>query len=323
MQFNRILSILAGSIIAPAIIASSVVAESYPSDTVHIVLPWRAGGGTDTIARGFAAALESQIDQAVVVDNLTGGVGDRAHNHIINSEPNGLQLLFNGSSDMNAVTMFRGTDYDYRNFDCVGGLYNTPTWILAHKDRGLNSIADLLAAAVSDPENTTIGVSSLGSPHFVLAKALLGNNGVNARIIALDGGGPLKKAILANQVTAGVIHSPVLLDAVKSGDVIVLGAGGSLENINYGPVRGTETISNYNVDVEIGVIRGLYVPKGTPEDIRAAAEEMAKKAAESEAFKEFGLGFGFAPVWIDGASFCEIMETENAAYKDIKAKYID
>lgn len=51
MQFNRILSILAGSIIAPAIIASSVVAESYPSDTVHIVLPWRAGGGTDTIAR--------------------------------------------------------------------------------------------------------------------------------------------------------------------------------------------------------------------------------------------------------------------------------
>ena len=65
---------------------TAAVAE-YPSDTVRIIVPWRAGGGTDTIARGFAAALEEQIDQAVVVDNLTGGNGNRAHMHMKKAKP--------------------------------------------------------------------------------------------------------------------------------------------------------------------------------------------------------------------------------------------
>jgi len=311
------------AMLAALAFATPVAADTYPSDTIHLVVPWRAGGGTDTIARGFAAALEEQMDQAVVVDNLTGGVGDRAHKHVIDSDPDGLQILFNGSSDMNSVTLFRGTDYDYSDFDCIGGVYDTPTWILSHKDRGITSVAELLAAAKADPQGTTIGVGSIGSTHFVLAKVLLGNNDADARIIAFDGGGPLKKAILANQITVGVIHSPVLLDAVKSGDVVVVGTGGNLENIAYEPVRGAETLKGHNVDVDIGVVRGLYVPKGTPEEIRSAAEALAEKAAKSDSFKAFGMNFGFAPVWMPGAEFCDMMAAENAAYKDIKAKYID
>lgn len=313
------------TMVAALAMASPVYADGhgYPSETIHIVVPWRAGGGTDTIARGFAAALEEQVEVAVVVDNLTGGVGDKAHKHIIGSDPDGYQILLNGSSDMNSVTMFRNTDYDYSNFDCLGGVFSTPTWILSHKDRGITSVAELLAAAKSDPEGTTIGVGSVGSPHFLMAKVLLGNNDANARIIPFDGGGPLKKAILANQVTAGVIHSPVLLDAVKAGDVIVVGAGASLENIAHEPLRGTETLASHNVDVEIGVTRGLYVPKGMDADTRAAAEALVEKAAKSDSFRDFAVGFGFAPVWIPGDDFCAMMATENAAYKDIKAKFID
>ena len=313
------------TMVAGLAFAAPVYADghAYPSDTIHVVVPWRAGGGTDSIARGFAAALEEQVEVAVVVDNLTGGVGDKAHKHVIASDPDGLQILFNGSSDMNSVTMFRGTDYDYSDFACVGGVFDTPTWILSHKDRGITSIADLLEVAKNDPEGTIIGVGAAGSTHAIMGNVLFGNNDVEARIVPFDGGGPLKKAILANQVTAGIIHSPVLLDAVKAGDVNVVGAGASLENITYEPLRGTETLKDHNVDIEIGVVRGMYLPKSTPEDVRAAVEAIAEKAAKSDTFRDFAVNFGFEPVWIPGAEFCDMMAAENAAYKDIKAKYID
>ena len=70
--------------------------------------------------------------------------------------------------------------------------------------------ASAIKAAKEKPGQLTVGVGSLISAHYVMAKAILGRNNVNARVIPFDGGGPLLKAILANQVTIGVIHSPIL-----------------------------------------------------------------------------------------------------------------
>lgn len=74
---------LAGVMAAPM----PVVAGDYPSDTVRIVVPWRAGGGTDTIARGLAAAMENIAGKAVVVDNLTAGGGNAGHIHVKRQSP--------------------------------------------------------------------------------------------------------------------------------------------------------------------------------------------------------------------------------------------
>ena len=301
---------------------TGAVAE-YPSDTVRVIVPWRAGGGTDTIARGFAAALEEQIGQAVVVDNLTGGNGNRAHMHMKKARPDGLQILLNGSSDMNSAIIFQNTPYNYDDFACLGAIYRTPTWILSHKETGITSIDQFFEAARGSPGELTVGVGSLASAHNVLAQALMGVNEIDARVIPFDGGGPLKKAILGNQVSIGVIHSPVLLDAVKSGDVNVIGSGGSLADIVYEPVRGAETIDAHGVGVEIGTVRGLFVPRDTPEELLEAASALMEKAAKSEAFATFGARFGFKPIWWDRKTHCDFMAEENAAYRKIKADYID
>ncbi|MEM1048147.1 MAG: tripartite tricarboxylate transporter substrate binding protein [Pseudomonadota bacterium] len=310
---------LAGVMAAPM----PVVAGDYPSDTVRIVVPWRAGGGTDTIARGLAAAMENIAGKAVVVDNLTAGGGNAGHVHVKKAKPDGLTMLLNGSSDLNSPIIFRNVPYALEDYACVGAIYQTPTWILAHKDQDMTDLGQFLERAKAEPGKLTVGVGSLISAHYVMAAALLGKNDVNARVIPFDGGGPLKKAILGNQVTIGVIHAPVLLDAVKKGDVNVLAAGGSLEGINYEPVRGTKTIDAYNTPVKIGVTRGLFVPKDTPADVIADAAALLEKAAMSDDFKAFGEKFGFAPIWWDGETFCDFLQSENKEYRQIKADFID
>lgn len=296
-------------------------AADYPTDTVRIVVPWRAGGGTDSIARALGAAMEKISGKAVVVDNITAGAGNAAHTNVRDGKTDGHTLLLNGSSDMNAPIVFRNVPYDITEFACVGAVYSTPTWVLAHKDQGLTNLGEFLEKAKAEPGKYTIGVGHLTSTHGIMASAIIGSNDVKARIIPFDGGGPLRKAILANQVTIGVIHAPVLLDAVQEGSVKVLAAGGSLEGIKYAGVRQTKTLDTYNTPVEFGVVRGLFAAKGTPADVLAKAEDLVRKAAMSEDFKAFGAKFGFAPIWWDGKTFCDFLAKEQKDYRDIKEKF--
>jgi len=322
MHYKLLTSLGLAGIVSMAAVLPAQAAD-YPSDTVRVVVPWRAGGGTDTIARALAAAMEKAAGKAVVVDNLTAGGGNAGHVHVKRAKPDGLTMLLNGSSDINTPIIFRKVPYALEDYACLGAVYQTPTWALAHKQQGMTDLAQFIAKAKAEPGKLTIGVGSLISAHYVMAKALLGRNGINARVIPFDGGGPLKKAILGNQVTIGIIHAPVLLDAVKKGDIMVLGAGGSLSNITHEPVRNTKTLDQYNTPVEIGTVRGLFVPKSTTASVIAQAAALVEKAAKSDDFKAFGAKFGFAPIWWDGKKFCDFLQKENAQYRQIKADFID
>ena len=87
--------------------ATTATAADYPSDTVRIVVPWRAGGGTDTIARALGAAMEKISGKAVVIDNLSAGAGNAGHVHVKDAKPDGHTMLLNGSSDLNTPIIFR------------------------------------------------------------------------------------------------------------------------------------------------------------------------------------------------------------------------
>ncbi|MEZ5650089.1 MAG: tripartite tricarboxylate transporter substrate binding protein [Burkholderiaceae bacterium] len=309
---------------AAAATVSAAIAADWPADTVHIVVPWRAGGGTDLIARGIGAALEKQTGgKAVVVDNITSGAGNAAHMAVKDAAPDGLTMLLNGSSDLNTPVIFRDTPYKLEDFACVGGVYSTPTWVLANAEQGFGDLGDFIKKAREKPGVLTVGVGSFISAHYVMAKAIAGRNDLNVRFIPFDGGGPLLKAILANQVTIGVIHSPILLNEIKAGKVDVLATGGDLSGINYPPVRSTKHIKEWNTPTDIGVIRGLFVPKSTPPEILAQAEAALEKAAKSEEFATFADKFGFAPIWMNSREYCAFMQKENAEYRQIKKEFID
>lgn len=314
---------LAFAVAAFGILPGAAAAAEFPEDTLRIIVPWRAGGGTDTIARAFAASMEELVDQAVVVENLTAGTGTAGMMAVKKAEPDGHTMLLTGSSDLNTPIIFRSTPYALDDYACAGAFYNTPTWALAHKDQGLVTLGDFIDRAKAQPGELTIGVGSLASAHYVMAAAIVGNNGIDVRIIPFDGGGPLKKALIGNQVTMGVIHSPVLLNEVKDGLIVPLAAGGDMANINHPPVRDLPHIETYNTPIEVGTIRGIYLPKTTPDETRAEVEALVKRAAENDAFRAFGESFGFAPVWMSGEQYCGHLRSEQAQFRDIKAKFID
>jgi len=283
--------------------AGPLQAADYPSKTIHMVVPWKAGGGTDSIGRGFAEAMKSVIDQAVVVDNISGAGGVTGSIKVAKSKPDGYTLLMNGTTDMTAALTFKDLPLSLDDFAYIGGFFLSPTWVLCHKDRGYKDLADFLAQAKAKPGQLTLGTAGPAGAQMIMASAIKGYTGADFRIIPYSGG--------------------VLLAEVKAGMIKVLGTGMPLDKITYAPVRNTPTLKDIGIPVEIGITRGIYVTKATPESITAKLSEIVEKAAKSETFKKFGDRFGFAPIWVPGPDFEKQIKAELKLFKEIKAKYID
>ena len=308
--------------LAMAAQAPATAAADYPSKAIHIVVPWAAGGGTDAIGRGFAEALRKIVKEAVVVDNIAGAGGITGSVKVVESAPDGHTLLLNGSSDMTTAMALKDLPVSLDDFVYIGGFFETPTWILSHKDAGITSLAQFLDKAKANPGKVTIGTGGPTGAQIFMAAGIKGITNADFRVIPYSGGNDLKKALLGNQVDAGIIHSPVMLAEVKEGLIRVIGTGMPLTRITYEPVRGVKTLKDHNIPISIGITRGLFAPKATSKEIAAKIEALAEQAAKSETFREFGIKFGFEPVWIPGADFERDVRQELATYKDIKKKYI-
>jgi tripartite-type tricarboxylate transporter receptor subunit TctC len=296
--------------------------EIYPTDTIHMVVPWSAGGGTDSVGRALAEAMK-ETGAFIVVDNISGAAGVTGCIKVAQSKPDGYTILMNGDTDIIAALTFADVPLSLDDFKYIGGFYDTPTWILSHKDSGITTFEQFLEEAKKNPGQLTLGSATPAGAQMIMASAIKGNTGLDFRIIPYQSGADLKKALLGNQINAGIIHAPVMLAEVESGLINVIGSGNSLKRISYKAIRGTQTLKDIGINVTMGITRGIFVPKDTPDEIVIALTAIVKEAAESENFAKFGSDFGFDPTWISGAEFEANMREFLDVFQDVKVKYID
>ena len=292
-------------------------------DTIRMVVPWKAGGGTDRVGRGLATALERESGKSVIVDNISGASSATGSIQAMKAEPDGCTILMNGTTEMLAfMTFTEDLDFSIDSMKFVGGFYTTPTWMLSNKERGYDSFQAFVDDARANPGKVTVGVGGAAGAHMVMAAAIKGALDLDFRIVPFSGGADLKKALLANQVNAGVIHSPVLLQEVEAGLIDVLTAGGSLERITYEPLRGTPTLASMGYPIKVSVVRGVFVPKDTPDAVVQELAGWVKAATQDPEFIEFGNSFGFPPEWIPADAFEMEMRDGVAFFKDTYDKFI-
>lgn len=296
-------------------------ADEYPDGTIRIVVPWKAGGGTDSIARGFQAAFEEAAGSSVIIDNVSGARGVTGTLKVVNSDPDGHTLLLNGSTDITAAMTFKDLPFSLDDMTYVGGFYTSPTWVLSHSDRGIDSLGEFLDLAKQNPGEVQLGTA--GSTQLLMSHAIKGITGLDFRIVPFSGGADLKKAMIGNDVHAGIFHAPVMLSEVKDGMIKVIGTGKPLDKLTYEPARDTETLRDNDIPLNFAITRGLYAPKGTPKEILDKLRSITKEAAMSEKFAKWGESFGFAPVWVPGDEFRNQLKEDLKNFKEIKAEYID
>jgi len=317
---RRLPKLLGAFALVAAMVSAGNANAEFPDSTIHLVVPWKAGGGTDTIARGFQKGFEEAAGVTTIIDNVNGAKSVTGTLKVAKSKGDGYTLLFNGSLDMTSNLAMKELPFDVSSFKAVGGVYTTPTWFLTNTKRPYKGFQDFLDAAKANPGALSMGTA--GSTHTLVAHAIKGATGLDFKIVPYAGGGDLKKALIGNDVDVGQFHSPVMINEIKAGIIRPLAATAPMDGINYEPAQKLKTLKDYGIDLELAATRGILVSKDTPDEIVSKLEAIAKKAAMADSFAKFGENFGFAPVWVPAAEYGKQFEREVKLLKEIREKYI-
>lgn len=306
-------------------LSAGAALADYPDETIRLIVPYQPGGGTDTIARAFAEALSKIAGQAVVVENIPGSAGINGMLALAKAGPDGYTIAINGSYDVSGAVAFReNSPIQFDDFACAGGVFNTPAWVLSHADNGYSDLGDFIEAARANPGKLNFGITGAMSATDFVAATIRGANGIDFNIINFVGGGPLKKALLANQVHAGSIIAPVLMSDVEAGTLNALAAAGDLSGIALESARDTKHIGDWNEDarIDVSIVRGIWMSSEVSEEVRAKMESMVAEAVTGDEFKAFADTFGYAPYTQNGTDFCARLPQEVIDLNNVLDKYM-
>lgn len=295
MKLTKLLS----AALAVGLTATSAMAADWPSATVRLIVPSRAGGGTDVMARIFSNYLAREIGGDVIVVNQPGGGGAIAYNQVLNAKPDGHTILFNHTG-LIAGYHTGHSKISASDFTTIGIAQTYPPQVYAvAPDAPWETMKDFVEDARANPGKRSVAVSLGRTTHFI-AGTIIMNGGVELKLLEASSEVDKVAAIQGGHIEMGNLGAGSARQYVESGDMKVLCLIEPEPNAAY-PEFGTCT--EQGVDVSWRAPLVLWGPKGMDADlvvkINAATANLATNAAAQEQLGKADSSFVYYDV--DGA----------------------
>ena len=253
-----------------------------PVAPITAVVPYAAGGNTDTMARIVSERLTAALRQPVVVENVAGASGAIGAARVATAAPDGNTLLFASASQIIIAPLVQKTSYDpQKDFLPLVEFGASPNVMVVHPQGGINSLADLIAQARGNPNLISYGSPGLGTTPQLAAEVLKLRIKTNMVHIAFTGGAPAVQAVLSKQIQ--------MMSASLS-SVMPQIAGGLLKPIvqtgkeRWPDLPNTPTMAEAGIpDAVSDTFQALFAPAGTPPEVMAKlSKEIIAVLAQKE-----------------------------------------
>lgn len=244
---------------------------------VTLVVPYSAGGGTDTVARLIGNQMSRALGQPVVIENVVGAGGTRANERVARSEPNGTTVLINHVALLAAPSLFTNLRYDTeKDFEPVGLVNNAPMLLVGRKSIPGEQPKDLVAWIKAQGTKANFAHGGIGTNSHLCA-VMMGNVlGFKPTFVAYRGSNPAITDLMAGQIDLLWDQVTNALPQVQSGMLhgIAITSTARLEELKDVPTTAELGMPEINYTMW----HGLYVVKGTPKEIVTALNEAMRKA---------------------------------------------
>jgi tripartite-type tricarboxylate transporter receptor subunit TctC len=263
-------------------------AQAYPSRPITMVVPYPAGGPSDTLGRILAEAMRTFLGQPVVIENVSGAGGAIGVARVARASPDGYTLSLGHVQThvINAAT--QTLQYDVvKDFEPVSLLADTPQWIVARSTFPATSLADMIAWMKANPGKATAGAVGVGGPTDIAAIYFQKHTGTNFQLVPYRGGAPLVQDLVAGQIDLTFGQAANYLGHVRGGR---LKAYAVLAKDRWWAAPDVPTMDEAGVPGFYSSFwHGLWVPKGTPKDVVARLHAAVVEALADPALgKRFG-----------------------------------
>jgi tripartite-type tricarboxylate transporter receptor subunit TctC len=292
---------LAGGLLAVGLsFAGSALAQDYPTKPVTVVVPFAAGGPTDTVARLVAEVMSQDLGQQVVVQNVGGAGGTLGAGQVATAPNDGYTLLLHHIGMSTAPTLYRSLPYDpTTDFAPIGLITSVPMTLVARKDFEPNTLAELMDYIKANGENVTYAHAGIGSASQLCGMLLMESVDAQMTTVPYQGSGPAMTDIIGGQIDMICDQTTNTTSQIQAGEVKAY-AVTSLNRLNNLP--DLPTTKEGGLALEIGVWHGLYAPAGTDAAIIARLETALQAALADETVISRFAELGTYPVTAEEAT---------------------
>jgi tripartite-type tricarboxylate transporter receptor subunit TctC len=275
--------------------------DDFPNRQITIVVPFAAGGPTDTVTRLIAKPMGAALGQRIVVQNVEGAGGTVAAGQVANDAPDGYSVLMHHIGMSTAPTLYPDLPYDpVEDFKTVGLVTEVPMTIVARGDFEPNTLAELIDYVKENADDVTLANAGIGAASHLCG--LLFQSAIDVKLteVPYDGTGPALTDLVGGQVDFMCDQTTNTTGQIESGEVKAY-AVTTPERVETLPDLPT-TAEGGLPDVQVTVWHGLYVPADTPDDVVQALTDALKEALKDQNVVSQLGKLGTAPVAEDQAT---------------------
>ena len=248
--------------------AAAADAQTYPSRPITMVVPYSAGGPTDTIARIMAERMRVPLGQTIVVENVTGAGGTIGVGRVARAAPDGYTISIGHWGTHVVNPAIYALQYDaLKDFEPVAMIATNPQLIVAKKAVPAQDLQGFIAWLKANAATATQGTAGHGSASHISGVYFQNITGARFQFVPYRGAGPAMQDLVAGQVDLMIDQAANSLPQVRAGtirayavtDKVRLAAAPDIPTVDEAGVPG----------LHIAIWHALWMPKGTPKDVIA------------------------------------------------------
>jgi tripartite-type tricarboxylate transporter receptor subunit TctC len=269
----------------------SATAQGYPDKPIILIVPFAAGGPSDTVGRLMADHLARSLGQQVIVENVGGAGGVLGAERAAKAAPDGYTLLTHHGALAAAPSLYANLRYDTGTAFEPLGLVNTgPMVLLSKKSLETRDAKELFAWLKAQGNKATVGFAGVGSNSFICATLLQQQLGVKLAMVPYRGTGPAMIDLVAGQIDVLCDQATTAVPQIQGGTVRAYAVTSSerLASIKDVPSAKEAGLPEFSVTIWTGLCAPKGVARVVSEKVNAAIGKMVTVPVVLERFAVTG-----------------------------------
>jgi tripartite-type tricarboxylate transporter receptor subunit TctC len=274
---------------------SQLGAQEYPNKVITMIVPFAAGGPTDTVARLITAPMSKTLKQQLIVENVGGAGGTIAANRVAKASPDGYTILIHHIGMATAPALYRKLPFNpITDFEPIGLINEVPMTMVAKKDFPAKDLKELIAYVKANKDKVNYANAGVGAASHLCGMLFMTAIQTDVTTVPYSGTGPAMNDLLGGQVDFMCDQTTNTTSQIKAGKINVYGVTtkkrvASLPNV---PTMDEAGLKGF----EVSVWHGLYAPKGTPKAVIDKLTKALQEALKDDNVKQRFAELGTEPV---------------------------
>ena len=291
MVRRRLLAMLIAILMGPAL-AGAAFAQAYPARPITMIVPFPAGGATDTLARYLGENMRGLLGQPIVIENVGGAAGSLGVARAVRSAADGYTLSIGTSTTHMLTGGLYALQFDLLNdLEPVILIGSEPLLIVGKKSLPADDLKGLIAWLKTNPDKASVGIAGVGATGHLTGISFQKETGTKFQFVPYRGNGPAMQDLLAEQIDFMIEPASNFKSLLAAGSVKSLAITGrtrlpSQPNI---PTADEAGLPGFFASLWYG----LWVPKGTPKDViarlNATLTQILADPKVKQRFEELGI----------------------------------